>query len=329
MHRGGLGALLVLAAASTAVAHQGHFHSVGVATPTLVETVVPDARTAFAWPYLLVVPPAARDRAERGENLHVLVVPNDTGQASDRFAEHEAAALGLAGATLGLADALATPLLVPVFPRPEAHAAVQVQALDRDCFGSEVEVLKRPDLQLVAMIEDARRRLEARGWVVDGKVVVHGGAPASGHFAQRFVALHPARVAAACAQVAGGWPLLPLEVLGETPLPYPLGVGELADLTGAAFDREAWAAVPLFLYLADQAPDPASADLGFDAVHLEAVAEISGATPEEHRMEAVARFAAEAPRVQFRAYEESGDELRRRVTGDLVEFLRRVATLQP
>jgi len=90
-------------------------------------------------------------------------------------------------------------------PPDLAHQAwlLYTQALDRNSLRADLPPdLLRIDLQLIAMIEDARERLLPMGMHTDVKVFMWGFS-ATGMFVNRFTLLHPERVKA----VASGSPV--------------------------------------------------------------------------------------------------------------------------
>jgi hypothetical protein len=236
--------VIALAVAGSAAADEA------VVSETL--RVSPGAGDTFRWPYYLHIPADALDAARAGHAPALLVVPNNTGFVDDDFAVHDKAARGLCGGwQRTLAERLGVPLLVPAFPRPAKQALMYTHALDRDTLLTRDPSLRRLDLQLVAMIDDARTRLAARHLPIRARVLLDGYS-ASGMFVSRFVALHPTAVLAAAIGSPGGWPLAPVPALDGTPLRYPLGVADLAAVAGAPFDRDAWRRVRLLLYLGDR-----------------------------------------------------------------------------
>lgn len=76
-------------------------------------------------------------------------------------------------------------MLVPVFPRPTSNWQIYTHALDRDSLITTVSGLERIDLQLLAMIDDARQRLKERDVLIGNEVFLNGFS-ASGSFVNRF-----------------------------------------------------------------------------------------------------------------------------------------------
>jgi dienelactone hydrolase len=203
--------------------------------------VAADPDAGFRSGYYLYVPRTLRRDA--GGQATLLVQPNNSGTASDDIGVQRRDAWWTGFERRRIADQLGTPLLVPVFPRPARAWQVYTHALDRDTLTTRDPALARLDLQLIAMIDDARARLAAEGQPAAPRVLILGFS-ASGMFANRFTALHPERVRAAAIGSPGGWPIAPVAELDGTPLPYPAGIADLASLTGHGFHAAAFARVP-------------------------------------------------------------------------------------
>jgi len=220
--------------------------------PTLLKIEANPAK-GFHWAYYLYIP----GRVWTGENgqTYLLVEPNNSPEPSDDQSYHDS----IARETIEydgkmVADELKIPMLVPTFPRPYL---LQTRALTRDTLLTEIEGLERIDLQLIAMIDDARERLSQKGINVEDKVIMMGFS-ASGYFTNRFAMLHPERVHAAAIGGSGGWDTIPLKEWNGTKLRYPVGVWDLESLIGKEFDLETWKTIPLYIYSGDQDLDPAA-----------------------------------------------------------------------
>ena len=286
-----------------------------------LERVEPTAGTLFRWPYYLYVPAEAEALAAAGGRLHLLVLPNNTGRADDDFGVHERAAWMRAWRERELAGDLGVAALVPVFPRPAWDWRVYTHALDRDCLTTDVEGLARLDLQLVAMIDDARKALAKRGWTVGERVLLKGFS-ANGMFADRFTALHPERVLAAAVGSPGGWPIAPLAVHESVVLRYPAGVADVEELVGLPFDAEAYAKVPVMVFMGEaDANDSLDFGDGWDEEDRELVELVFGATPIERWEDAVAIRKAAGAKATFRLYPGVGHEVTEEMEGEVERFL--------
>jgi hypothetical protein len=204
----------------------------------------------FHWDYFLVIPKKLRKRTV------LLVEPNNSGLVSDDIAFHEQKALGTARLRAGFAIDLDVPLLVPVFPRPEAPdlLGTYTHALDENTLRATAYIdgksIARLDLQLIAMIVDARERLKSRGHIVSEKVFMMGFS-ASGAFTSRFTAIHPDIIMAAAPGSPGGWPIAPVTTWEGIQYRYPIGVSNFQAITGKPFDLATFRKVPQFIYVGE------------------------------------------------------------------------------
>ncbi len=209
-----------------------------------------DPSSGFHWPYYLLIP----------NNLSLktvlLVEPNNTGYTSDDVAVHDAAAESLIRFRSDFAKELDVPILVPTFPRP---GWVYTHALDRISLQTNANIagksIQRIDLQLIAMITDARKRLASMGYVIDKRIFMHGFS-ASGAFTSRFTLLHPWIVKAAAPGSPGGWPTAPvpswdIPFYGNTTLRYPVGIADVESLAGKPFDLQTYKRVPHYIYVGE------------------------------------------------------------------------------
>ena len=242
-------------------------------------------QAGYHWPYLLATPNGAHDAHT------LLVLPNNTGFASDDVALLRASASCDLQRAQAMADRLGVTLLEPLFPRPATHDEAEnlyVHALSRAALTSARPDLARVDLQLAAMIDDARGQLGA----ATRRRVLIAGFSAAGSFANRWAMLHPDRVLASVAGSPGGWPIAPP---AERALTYPVGVGDVAALTGAPIDLKALRDVEFFVYLGgDDDNDAVPSRDSFSAADEQLVMRRFGKTP-------VARW----PAAQ-RLYEQAG-----------------------
>lgn len=265
--------LIVIAAAGAAAYFLGpYFFNVSRyhATP----------KAGFHADFYLYVSPKARDRASQGLVVTLLVQPNNSGVNSDDPEVHLRDAWWMGFERQSVADELGVVLLVPAFVRPggdDAH--IYTHALDRDTFAATRDELRRPDLQLIAMIAVARVGLKQDGITLDEKFLIQGYS-ASGMFANRFTILHPRLVKAAAIGSPGGWPVAPVATAQGATLNYPAGVADVEVLTGEAFNAEAYSAVPQVIIMGDQDTND-SLDFrdGWDEADAAMIERLFGDTP--------------------------------------------------
>jgi hypothetical protein len=297
-------------------------------TPTpakgeLIE-IAPAPERGFNFPYLLFLPVSSEGK----KYDYLLVEPNNTGRTSDDFEVHRAAASSLArDSSVGnwVAKALRIPLLVPVFPRPSGIKDVYTHSIDRDTILISSGPLKRLDLQLLAMIADARPRLEAMKRPVRSKVLLNGFS-ASGLFANRFTLLHPEAVAAAAFGGINGFITLPVGELKSRPLNFPVGIADLEKITGRPFDRPLYLAILQFGYMgAEETNDALIYPDAYSEEERALIFELLGRTMMPDRWEAVqAVYQTEKVPIQFKTYPGIGHGTDGTINTEVTEFFRGV-----
>lgn len=220
-----------------------------------------------------------------------------------------------------VAGRLGVAVLMPAFPRPRSLHNLYTHALDRDALLTREPGLRRLDLQLLSMVDDARQRLEAGGIRAEQRVLMHGHS-AAGMFVNRFVLLHPERVRAATIGAPGGWPMAPVASHAGRQLRYPAGVADLQAVAGRPFDPQRAAEVPLFFFVgADDTNDSVPFDDSYDPEERAAVTELSGPTPAARWPAAEALYRETLPRATFRSYAGVGHEITREMWADVWAFL--------
>ena len=275
----------------------------------------------FHFPYLIFIPESAA--AKRYDYL--LVEPNNTGKTSDDIEVHHKAAVALArDSSVGnfVAKKLGIPLLVPVFPRPASNDRLYTHSFDRDTILIADGPLHRLDLQLLAMIADARPRLAAMGHPVNPKVLMNGFS-ASGLFANRFTFLHPGDVAAAAYGGLNCFITLPVTELKTHALNFPLGLADLERLTGHGFDRAAYQTVPQLAYMgADDTNDAVRHEDAYSEEERNLVFTLLGEQMPDRWRAVQAVYENEKLPVEFRTYPGIGHGTDGKINSDVAEFFR-------
>lgn len=213
--------------------------------------VNPDPDKGFGYPYYLYVPAELRDPAVLKQTHTILVLPNNTGKVDNSIEVHEASVKKRLGQASAIAGMLKVAVIMPVFPRPESDWKIYTHALDRDSMVTDKKEYARFDLQMLAMIDDARHRLKKEDLKMDKRVLLMGFS-AQGMFANRFTFLHPDRVKAAAIGSPGGWPIAPVESYKEKTLRYPIGVADLRQVAGKRLDLASLRKVPMLVFLGDK-----------------------------------------------------------------------------
>lgn len=285
---------------------------------TRLDHVAAAPEAGFRSAYWLYVP---RSMDASNGTLHLLVIPNNTGGPDDDVARHARKALFRTFGARDLAEELGTPLLVPCFPRPASNWRVYTHALDRDTLATQEPELARLDLQLVAMIDDARARIAARTGREVGARILITGFSANGMFANRFALLHPERVLAVAAGSPGGWPLAPLAEWKGRTLRYPIGLADAAALAGAAPDAAELRSLDVLVFQgADDTNDSVAFDDGWDPQDRALVNELFGASLRERFDVAAGLYRAAIPGAEFRLYPGVGHDRTPEMNADVAAF---------
>jgi len=201
----------------------------------------------FEFPFLLKIP----DKAIKSGTKYLLVETNNSGIVSDDYQVHfQKARKAIVGNAVGpwVAKKLNFPILIPVFPRSETEWKTYTHALDRDTMLIKSGKAKRLDLQLLAMISQAKKELLKRSVIVEEKVILTGFS-ASASLANRFSMLHPDSLQLVVAGGLNGILMLPVETFDEEQLNYPLGLNDFTKIAGKPFNRSKWTSLPQFIFM--------------------------------------------------------------------------------
>ena len=271
----------------------------------------------FHYPYLLRIPAEPRT-----EHLRLLVEPNNTGTATDDFEAHEDSARKLISRSYAtrIADRLHVPMLIPVFPRPRSDWRAYTHSLDDDTLRIAEGPNQRIDLQLRAMIEDARQLLKNNQLEVADGILMHGFS-ASGTFSNRFAAIHPELVRAVASGSVKAIPLIPAAELAGEKLPYPIGLHDLEELTGEAFDRDAYRRVSQFIYMgASDRNDTTEYRDAFSEEHANLIHELIGKEMPDRWLRCREIHEGLGIPAQLVTYNATGHTIRDEMLDDVVRF---------
>jgi pimeloyl-ACP methyl ester carboxylesterase len=288
--------------------------------------VEPKPEKGFAYPYYLYVPEAVRDEAKEGKRKKnvILVIPNNAGKTSDDFNVHESDVKRKIKNNSEIADRLGTALLMPVFPRPETDWRIYTHALDRDALTTDKRDFSRFDLQLIAMIDDARERLSNEKLKFDKQVVMVGFS-ASGMFTNRFAFLHPKRVKAAVIGSPGGWPIVPASAVDGKPLRYPIGTSDLKQIIGKELDLRNLRKVPMFLFLGDKDDnDSVVFRDSYEQEDEELIFALFGKKPVDRWEDAKKLYVEQRLNAEFRLYRNVQHAVTKEIAADILTFLAKV-----
>lgn len=284
-----------------------------------VTRVGANPKQGFLSPYFLFFPEQLQNA--QGAHARLLVLPNNTGTVSDDRSVHETAALKVANDWRWLATKLNVGLLVPAFPRPAAQDSIYTHALGRSAMLTEIPQIRRIDLQLIHMIDDARSRQRHRGLRL-GKRVLMFGFSASAMFTNRFVFLHPERVQAAAFGSPGGWAIAPASSWKGAALTYPVGVADFKAVTGENFHLDKVAEVPQFLFLGTtDENDSVPNDDSYEERERKLVMDLFGHTLMERWPYTVELYARHLPKAELKLYPGVGHRTPKEVRDDCENFL--------
>lgn len=279
-------------------------------------TISANPEEGFYWGYALYLP----QTLDTSKKLPVLLIMANTGQVSSVEETEKTTLFRLRHelSEYSVADELGVPLVVPIVPRLENF---YTHDLSRIVLVSQEESFKRLDLQVLNMLQDARQQLKKRHIRTKNKFLVTGFS-AAGVFAWRWTMLHPEYV---LATVTGGalYHMLPVEKWNGETLIYPVGVGDLQELAGKKFNKEAWLKIPIFSSNGvNDDNDTFIWEECFSSKVEKPVLQhlLPGKDIFERRAQSLHLLAQLAPNVQTHIYPRLGHQP---VTEDVIEFLKK------
>lgn len=206
-------------------------------------------KDGFHWGYVLYLP----QHMDTSKPLPILFVMNDNGMYKTQE-ENEKSVLERferrSGEDVewGVADGVGVPMVLPMVLREkfaDKPPFLNSHDLNRAVFVLKDGPYARLDLQVLAMLKDARKQLKKRNVNTQKKFLVAGFSSA-GNFGNNLAFLHPEKVLAV---VAGGvhYPILPFETYDDIKLIYPIGAYDMKTYTGKKFDKQTWLKIPILI----------------------------------------------------------------------------------
>jgi hypothetical protein len=284
--------------------------------------IAPEPGKGFHWAYFLYLPKSLADATTRNKKTWLFVAPNNTGSIDDNIQAHEESARRKMIGLGSFAEKLGTPLLQPIFPRPKEDWKIYTHALDRDSLLAEKESLKRLDLQLIAMIDDALKRLQGDKIAPDRRVLMYGFS-AAGMFTNRFALLHPERIFAAAIGSPGGWAIAPVKEYNRQTLRYPLGIGDWREVVKtSSFNSRAFKDLRLYFFLgAEDTNDSLKFRDGYEKEDEEVVVKHFGSTLTERWQISEKLYRQSGCRnCQFVLYPKAGHGVTNQMVNDIIAF---------
>lgn len=266
--------------------------------------VYPQGEVGFAWPYYLYVPSSMNKETVKT----ILVYPGNV-STRVRFGIEEEESRRRAAFIRRIADALDTPVLVPDFPKEEGFEGMGLPTLDDRALQTESKDVVRLDVQLLAMLEHARRTLLEESIATHPQVILFG-MDAEGVFAHRFALLHPTRVKSLVAESVAGFVTLPITHFGTEPIPYPVGVSNLDVLVGYAFDKKSFLETPMLLLMKENDPVDSLSDSTMYAPWQQTkISSLFGRAPMERWIAVGDLYEDLGSRASWVLYQDTGDAL--------------------
>ncbi len=290
-----------------------------VCAEDLIVEVPANPKKGFFFPFFLKVP-------EITKTNYLVVETNNTGRVSDDFNIHfNSARKAIQGNSLGpwISKKLDAPILVPAFPRSEKNWQVYTHALDSDTVLIDSGKLKRIDLQLLAMVKEAKSVLRTHSVVVNEKIVMTGFS-ASGTFANRFSLLHPGTLKVVVAGGLNGILMLPTSSLNEIELNYPLGLNNFEQVFGKRFEKEQWSALPQLLFMGEKdTNDSAKFDDAYSDAEKAIIHSALGKQMQPNRWENCKnQYLKHAAGAVVKTYEDIGHGTDLRIHNDVLAFIK-------
>ena len=210
----------------------------------------------FHFPYLL------KTSKKTVDAKHLVVESNNTGGHNKSIKGMTSKAKKSLGWALGssISKKLNYPMLMPVFPFATKEIEKDLSLsnsqkwkyyfpqLDSDVLKIDNDKYRRIDLQLIAMIDDAREKLLKENNQNINEKVIMVGFSSSSLFSARFTFLHPERVSVAIGGGIGGLLPVPADKINGIDAIYPIGTYDFEKITGKKFDLEEFKKTPQFYY---------------------------------------------------------------------------------
>jgi predicted esterase len=298
---------------------------------TLSDTIIKieaNPELGFNYPYLLRIPKGLN----QNKSQYLLVETNNTGDIKDSLSFHEKAAyfqITQKSIGIGICQELKTPFLIPVFPRPEKEWNIYTHMLDRDAIMLKKGEMKRLDLQLIAMVENAKTVLKKFQIMTKDKFFMTGFS-SSGNFANRFTLIHPNLIAGTATGGINSIPILCAEKLDGQELDYPIGTHDFEMLFGSKFSLDEFKKVPQFIYMGqNDTNDAVLFDDGYSLSERDIIFKVLGKKMIPDRFKTCESvFKQNKVNCIFKVYPNLGHEINEKVYDDVLGFFSKIQNLK-
>ncbi len=283
-------------------------------------------KKGFNYPFYIYIP-----NIKSKDKSRLLLIPNNPGTSDDSLLFHDEAAMKESLKWRDFAEATSSILLMPAFPRPTYQADKKTQALeythalDRDTLLVKDGPLKRLDLQLIKMSDEARRIVKNKTSRILPKKFFLFGFSASAMFVNRFTFMHPEYVSAIAFGAPGGWPIAPVLKFQEKDLRYPIGIFDLEKLAGKKVDFESLRKVPFYIFLGskDENDSVVYRD-GYEVEDEELIFSLFGKKPVDRWAIAEKLYKEAGLNAIYRLYEGIGHDTNKAINNDVVKFFNEI-----
>lgn len=140
------------------------------------------------------------------------------------------------------------------YPLVKFDSQIMTKEVMFDNYSPENEPYKRPDLEIVKMIESVKDMLKKDDVKVKEKIVI-GGVSAGANMANRFSLLYPELVEFSLLLLSGIF-MYPESKMNEVTLNYPFGTNNIDQLVNKGFNKEEFSGIKHFLYVGEQDNNP-------------------------------------------------------------------------
>lgn len=243
---------------------------IGWGTDPGVQMIEADPDAGFHSPYFLYTPttiPSAEESVSDSQERPLLVEAQPWGVFDERV--EDASRTIEHGWMRTVADTTNCPVLIAPLTLTEGFLGLEPQELT---LAHEIEITdprrERVDLQFIAMIEDAKSRLNSETHTVADQIHYAGGSSAA-YFIETIAPLHPEHISV-FSFGGNGHAFLPFEELTDdipvhgdpelTTVPWSIGAANLKELTGEEFNKEAWMDIDQFRWIGAEDQDPDDPD---------------------------------------------------------------------
>lgn len=269
--------------------------------------------------YILFIPKGTK----LNKQTYLLIEPNNTGKLSDSIEVHKEHAIFLATkSSVGnnISTELKIPILVPIFSRPASKPLTYTHALDRDAILEKSTDLKRLDLQLLEMINDAKQVLKKLNIDVADKVFMSGFS-ASATFTNRFSFLHPDKIQALAIGGFNGELMFPHNNINGVRLDYPIGTNDFEKLFNQKFNFETYKTIPQFIYMGElDENDAVQYDDAYNKKERKIINNNIGATVQKRYLECQNVYKKSNINATFKTFEKVGHWTTSNVNLEVIMF---------